>query len=121
MKTGVIVLGHGSRAEKVEAIFEKIVQQTRRKVDYDLVKKASMEFVEPNLAQTTAQMVEAGMKKIIIIPLFLFPGVHIQRDIPRLIEELEENYPQIEFVFARNLGAHEKIAEVIVERIKEVI
>lgn len=120
MKTGVVVLGHGSRAEDARSVFNKIVEMIEDKVDYEIVKGASMELAEPSLEQVIDQIANE-VNKISIIPLFLFPGVHIQEDIPELIEELEEEYPEVEFKFGKNIGADEKIADIMVERIEEVV
>ncbi|GAB6137062.1 sirohydrochlorin chelatase [Halanaerobaculum tunisiense] len=120
MKTGVIILGHGSRASKANSVFTQIVEMIRDKVDYDVVEQASMELAEPNLEQSVAKVAKQGVEKVIIIPLFLFPGVHIQEDIPELIKEVEEEYPEIEFIFGKNIGPDEKIAEILVDQIKAV-
>lgn len=120
MKTGVIILGHGSRASEAREVFAKMVAQIRESVNYEIVKGAAMELAEPNLFQSVEEVVKQEVDKIIITPLFLFPGVHVQKDIPQLIKELEDKYPTIDFKFARNLGVDKKITEVVVERIKEV-
>ncbi|GAB6100469.1 CbiX/SirB N-terminal domain-containing protein [Halanaerocella petrolearia] len=120
MKTGIIILGHGSRTNEANSVFAKIVEMIEDKVDYDLVERASMELAEPNLEQSVAKVAKQGVNKVIIIPLFLFPGVHIQEDIPELIKEVEDKYPEIEFVFGKNIGANEKIAEILVDQIKAV-
>lgn len=120
MKTGVVVLGHGSRAEDARSVFNEIVEMIEEKVDYEVVKGASMELAEPNLEQVIDEIADK-VDKISIVPLFLFPGVHIQEDIPELIDGLREEYPEVEFEFGENIGADEKIADIMVERIEEVV
>ncbi len=120
MKNAVVVLGHGSRAKEADSVFKQIVEMVKGKVSCDIVKGAAMELAEPSLEQTVAEIVEQGVKEINIIPLFLFPGIHIQEDIPKLITELEAEYPEVQFNFGENIGAHEKVAEIIAERIEEV-
>ncbi|MCK8817364.1 CbiX/SirB N-terminal domain-containing protein [Natroniella sulfidigena] len=120
MKTGIIVLGHGSRATEASQVFAEIVDKLREKVDYDLVEGAAMELAEPSLQDSVAKIINEGAEKVVIVPLFLFPGIHIQEDIPNLIEELEAEYPEVEFKFGRNLGADDKIADILIERIEEV-
>lgn len=120
METGIVILGHGSRAKKAQSVFNKIVSMVENKVDYDLVKGAAMELSEPSLEQSVAEIVDKGIKKVNIVPLFLFPGIHIQEDIPELIEELREKYPAVQFKYGKNIGADEKVADILVERIKQV-
>ncbi|MGM0369475.1 MAG: sirohydrochlorin chelatase [Bacillota bacterium] len=120
MKTGVVILGHGSRAEEATEVFNQIVEMVKEKIDYDFVKGAAMELAEPTLDQSVDQLVQHGVEQINIIPLFLFPGIHIQEDIPELIEELETEYPEVQFNFGQNIGADEKIAEIVVDRIQKL-
>ncbi|MBM7557128.1 sirohydrochlorin chelatase [Halanaerobacter jeridensis] len=120
MKTGVIILGHGSRAKEAAEVFDQIVEMVKEKVDYELVKGAAMELAEPTLEQSVTELVEQGVEQINIVPLFLFPGIHIQEDIPELIEELEAEYPEVQFNFGQNIGADEKIAEIVVDRIQKL-
>ncbi|MBM7624414.1 sirohydrochlorin chelatase [Sporohalobacter salinus] len=120
MKTGVVILGHGSRAEEAKRVFNEIISMIKEKVNYEIVRGASMELAEPNLEQTIETIADK-VDKISIVPLFLFPGIHIQEDIPGLIDELREEYPEIEFEFGENIGADEKIADIMVDRIEKVV
>ncbi|PRX29841.1 CbiX protein [Orenia metallireducens] len=120
MKTGVIILGHGSRTVEANQVFDSIVEMVKEEIDYEIVEKASMELAKPSLAQSIEKVVKAGVKKVIVVPLFLFPGIHIQEDIPKLIKLEQKKYPEVEFIFGRNIGADQKIAELMVERVKEV-
>jgi len=120
MKTGVIILGHGSRAKEANLVFTKLVEMIEQKVEYDLVTRASMELAEPNLEASVADLVAKEVEKIVVVPLFLFPGIHMQEDIPCLMEEVSQQYPAVEFLLGDNIGADEKVAEIMVDRIAEV-
>jgi len=43
--------------------------------------------------------------------------MHVTKDIPEIIEEAKAVYPHIEFVYTEPLGIHEKLVQVIIERI----
>ncbi|MGM0472254.1 MAG: sirohydrochlorin chelatase [Bacillota bacterium] len=120
MKSGVIIIGHGSRAQEAKSVFEQIVEQIKEEVEYEIVKGAAMEFAHPTLEEATAEVVNEGVEEIIIMPLFLYPGVHIQEDIPALIAELEAEYPDVKFILGEGVGADQKLAEIMAERISEV-
>ncbi len=121
MKKAVIILGHGSRAEEAKRVFNEIVDKIKNKVEYDLIKGAAMELAEPDLAETVNQVVKKGAKEIIIVPLFLFPGVHIQKDIPNSIVKLEKQYPDVEFKVGESIGADERLAEIMADRINKTV
>jgi precorrin-8X/cobalt-precorrin-8 methylmutase len=66
---------------------------------------------------TIRERVEHGIKKIILHPFFLSPGMHVTKDIPELIEEARGLYPGVEFIYTEPLGIHEKLANIVMERI----
>jgi sirohydrochlorin ferrochelatase len=129
MKIGVVILGHGSRASIDEAnqVLITLVERLKEKVSLEQV---NIDFLapafmnpksqRPNLEQVVAEMVLMGAKKIIIAPVFLSNGIHIQKDIPAEIIRLKEKY-RVEIKMAPHLGADPRISDIIMERIKEVI
>jgi sirohydrochlorin ferrochelatase len=129
MKIGVVILGHGSRASIDEAnqVLITLVERLKEKVsleqvNIDFLAPAFMnpESQRPNLKQAVVEMVLVGAEKIIIAPVFLSNGIHIQKDIPAEIIRLKEKY-RVEIKMAPHLGADPRISDIIMERIKEVI
>jgi sirohydrochlorin ferrochelatase len=53
------------------------------------------------------------------MPLLLFSGNHVLKDIPDEIENEKRKYPEIQFFYARNLGADKRIAQIAADRIDE--
>jgi precorrin-8X/cobalt-precorrin-8 methylmutase len=50
-------------------------------------------------------------------PFFLNAGMHVTKDIPELIDAARLRHPDVEFIFTEPLGMHEKLIEVVKERI----
>lgn len=121
MKSGIIILGHGSRSEDAQQVFEEIVALISNKLNWGTVKGAAMEFASPALEEVAAGLAEDGIEEIIIVPLFIYPGVHIQRDIPAMIDRLTEKYPKIRFVQGSHIGADEKLAEIMADRVQQAV
>ena len=61
-----------------------------------------------------------GSKRQGVIPMFLFDGTHVNVDIPREIDNLRKKYPNIKIIMSKHLGDDERIAEIVVDRIKSV-
>jgi sirohydrochlorin ferrochelatase len=129
MKKGVIILGHGSRATVDEAnqVLITLAERLKEKenleqINIDFLAPAFMnpKSQRPNLEQVVAEMVLMGAKKIIIAPVFLSNGIHIQKDIPAEIKRLKEKY-RVEIKMAPHLGADPRIGDIIMEKIEEVI
>jgi sirohydrochlorin ferrochelatase len=73
-----------------------------------------------NLFQAVDRLVAEGARRIIVAPVFLTDGLHIRKDIPEDLAALREQYPGVEFCFARNLGFDARIVAILAERIGEV-
>jgi sirohydrochlorin ferrochelatase len=115
----VIVLGHGSRAPEANRSFGEIVKMVAEKADSSVVEPAFMSHCQPDLETSVKKMVEAGFKQIVIMPFFLYNGIHVQEDIPGDIRKLEEKYG-VEMVFTKSLCPDQRIVDIVVDRIMEV-
>lgn len=124
MAKGIILLGHGSRARVDEAnqLLVEMVALLKDRVQADAILPAWMNSKSgrPGLREVAGRLAEDGFTEIIVAPWFLTSGLHIREDIPAILEELEECYPQVKFAMAKPLGADPRIADILVERIREV-
>ncbi len=79
-----------------------------------------MEIAEPTIAQGFDSCVAEGVEEIIIHPYFLAPGSHYNEDIPRLVAEAAAKHPGISWTITEPLGIHQKLCEVVLERVGAV-
>jgi sirohydrochlorin ferrochelatase len=47
-------------------------------------------------------------------------GLHMKEDIPEILEEERKKYPGVEILMTRNIGADNKLAQIVLDRIGEV-
>ncbi|WP_227766491.1 sirohydrochlorin chelatase [Zhaonella formicivorans] len=121
MALGVVILGHGSRLQEANQGLDAIVEMIKVKMANTFVEKAFMSQAEPTLADAIAKLSRQNTERIVVMPLFLFPGMHVQQDIPEILAEEKEKYAgKIEIVLAQNLGSDPRIAEIAIDRIREV-
>jgi len=83
-----------------------------------IVRHSHMELAEPTIAQGFDACVAAGATHVTVHPYLLGPGRHATEDIPRLVAEAARRHPHVSFCVTEPLGVHEKIAEVILERVQ---
>ncbi len=119
MKTGVIVLAHGSKVKSGNEGLFKVVEMLRAMEKWDMVDACFLQLAKPGLSDGVKNIVEKGAEKIVVMPLLLFSGNHVLKDIPDEIENEKRNYPEIQFFYARNLGADERIAQIAADRTDE--
>jgi precorrin-8X/cobalt-precorrin-8 methylmutase len=46
--------------------------------------------------------------------------MHVTKDIPEMIDEARGTYPDVEFVYTEPLGIHDKLVQIVIERIQSV-
>jgi len=119
MNAEIIILGHGSR--RAEA--NKGLLEVAKKVSLILgqaVTPAYMANGTPSLPEVVQAKILEGALKIIVMPLFLFRGVHVSVDIHEELREICEQNPNVEITFTKELGADDGIAQLASQRIMEV-
>jgi sirohydrochlorin ferrochelatase len=120
MTTEIILLGHGSRRKEANESLIQVAQRVGEILERE-VAPAFMAHWEPSLPQAVETKIEAGAQKIIIMPLFLFRGMHVTIDIHEEVREIQEKHPEVEIIFTPELGADDSIAYLASSRIKEAI
>ncbi|AHF06299.1 sirohydrochlorin chelatase [Desulfitobacterium metallireducens] len=120
MTTEIILLGHGSRRKEANDSLIEVAKKVEDILGHE-VTPAFMGNWEPRLPEAVKAKVEAGAQKIIIMPLFLFRGMHVTVDIRNEVQEIQETHPEVEIVFTPELGADDSIAILASSRIKEAL
>ena len=121
MFDGIVLLGHGSRREEANEEIRTIAAMVARGEQADFYETAFLSLTQPDLSEAAFRLVQKGVKRIIITPVFLVTGNHIARDIPEEIAKLKAVYPEIEFVMSGHIGTHPGVAEIVKERIKAAL
>ena len=115
----MIVLAHGSKVKSGNEGLFKVVEMLRAMGKWDMVDACFLQLAKPGLSEGVKNIVEKGAEKIVVMPLLLFSGNHVLKDIPAEIENEKSKYPEIQFFYAGNLGADERIAQIAADRIDE--
>jgi sirohydrochlorin ferrochelatase len=120
MNSEIIILGHGSRRSEANQGLLTVAEKVSELLGQE-VTPAFMAHQSPNLPEAVLKKISEGAKKIVIMPLFLFRGMHVTVDIHEEIKEVQEKYPEIAISFTQELGADDMIAELASSRIKEAL
>lgn len=125
-KTGVVVLCHGSRGTRAVEEIPQIMQQVSEEVSHLLpgdirVVWGALQFNRPDIQESVLSLIDDGVKKIVIVPYFLFSGNHITGDIPEEIGKLKTVYPDNEFIVTQPLGLESTFASYVAQRIRSAV
>lgn len=118
-KTAILLMAHGSRVAEANQAAYEIAEMIRASSEFEIVEVAFREMHPPNIQEAIDRCVAQGAARILLMPYFLFVGAHVREDLPAEMTVAQARYPQIEFAMGNHLGAHRKLAEIVIERIAE--
>ena len=116
--TGVVVIGHGSRAPEALVLLNWVADRLAVRLEMPVL-AASLQFNKPTLDDCCHELAEAGARRVVVVPYFLYEGNHLKKDVPQELDRLRQELPGTGFVLADSLGADELLVEVLARRTLE--
>jgi sirohydrochlorin ferrochelatase len=118
--TGIIVFAHGSRIEAANQAVHLAAAHLARSGDCPIVQAAFLELGRPSLEEAADLLVPRGVDRIVIIPYFLTPGLHLERDLPPLVDRISNKYKHINVHVTASLDGHPGLVEIMADRVRTV-
>lgn len=116
MTTGIIVFAHGSRVESANQAVRAVASDLARAGGFQYVEAAFLELGKPDLASAAARLVEQGVDQILVLPYFLTLGLHMERDLPVLIQGISKHYNRLDVRVAPPLDGHPALVQILLDR-----
>lgn len=116
MSTGIILFAHGSPVESANDAVREVAREAARAGRFDVADVAFLEPYPPALDDTVARMEAAGVSRILVVPYFLTMGLHLQRDLPRIVEAAARVHPGVEIRMTPPLDGHPALSEIVLDR-----
>jgi sirohydrochlorin ferrochelatase len=118
--TGVLLFAHGSPVEAANRGVEELAQRVEAAGPYGYVRAAFLEGAQPDLVAAVGAAAEAGAERV-VVPYFLTEGLHLRRDLPKLVAAAKEKWPQVEVAVGQSLEGHPLMPSLILGRVQEVL
>jgi sirohydrochlorin cobaltochelatase len=118
--TAILLLGRGGSDADANSDLYKISRLLWEKTNYKLVEPAFMGVTNPLVDEGIERCIKLGAAKVIILPYFLFTGILMKR-LEKMMAQLAEQYPQIDFQLAGYFGYHPKLQTILKDRVEEAI
>jgi sirohydrochlorin ferrochelatase len=80
------------------------------------VETAFLEQGSPDLAEAVARLAARGASRILVVPYFLTLGLHLQRDLPRIVADISRIQPGVEIRVTPPLDGHPAMEQALIER-----
>lgn len=129
-KKGLLLVGHGSRLPHNKNLISTTANLMKEKSDEYLIKSCFLEYSSPTLPEGLDLMREEELDILVVVPLFLAKGIHILRDIPKLLGLESGSYrgtftlnsgKEIPVVYAEPIGIDPLLAELMLKNAKNAI
>jgi len=114
--TGYVVFAHGSSVETANEAVRAVTAQLRERGGYDAVETAFLEGGRPDLRGAVDALMARGVETVTVIPYFLTLGLHLQRDLPRLIKEIGITHPGLSIEVTPPLDGHPAMIDAMLDR-----
>lgn len=115
----LLIVAHGSRRKESNEEVRRLACRIKENAGpaFDLVMGSFLEISSPQIDSAIADLVDEGASEIKVFPYFLSAGTHVVNDIPRLIQEEREKYPQTHIEILPHMGALQGISTLILSQI----
>ena len=121
MTTGIIVFAHGSRIESANEAVRSVAAEFARAGGYSAVETAFLELGHPSLEEAAELLSARGIEHIVVIPYFLTLGLHLERDLPRLVSDISNKHSGLRITVTAPLDGHPGLVDILRARAAEAL
>jgi sirohydrochlorin ferrochelatase len=118
--TALVVFAHGSTVEAANRAVHDVAARLEAKSGY-VTEAAFLEIAQPDLPRAVENLVKRGAVRIVVLPYFLAPGKHAERDLPRIIQQLRGIHKEVRIEAAANLDGHPALVGILLDRAAAVL
>lgn len=116
MSLAIIVFGHGSRIESANESVRQAARELALAGGIEHVEPAFLELGEPSLEGAVTRLMARGVYQIRVIPYFLTLGTHLERDLPRIVEDIARAHNGLEIEVTAPLEGHPGLVAALLDR-----
>ena len=113
MDTHVVLVGHGSRSVEANSSLVTLAETIASDLAMP-VHAAYLEMAEPSIPATMSAAVAAGARRIVAVPYFLTPGMHVRRDIVEIVDTARAELG-VTIELADFFGSHPEVPRLLTE------
>jgi sirohydrochlorin cobaltochelatase len=116
----VVFVAHGSRADAANDAHRGAAERLAADLGLPVV-AAFLELSEPSIPDAIVAAADDGAARVLVLPLFLYPGRHLVRDIPALVGEAQRRRPAATVEVLDAFGADPAIAELLAAQVRRAM
>jgi len=120
LSAGLVIFAHGSSIASANQAVEAVAAATAKTGGY-LVRVGFLEPARPTLEEAVAGLAAEGASRVLILPYFLTLGLHLQRDLPRIVARISRLHPNLEIRVTAPLDGHDALVRILLDRAAEAL
>ncbi len=120
-RIGLVVFAHGSSVPEANEAVRRVAADTAHRCGVELWSEAFLDPVRPDLAAAVDRLTREGAEKIVVTPYFLTMGMHLQEDLPRILNDVSESHPGIEILCSSPLDGDPSLVDILAKRVRQVL
>ena len=113
MQRLLVLFAHGARDPKWAEPFERLRMITQAQDPNATVALAFLEFMTPTLPDLVRQAVRNGCEDVTVVPIFFGQGGHVLRDLPVMVAQLRDEFPDMKLKVADAVGESDEVLNAI--------
>lgn len=115
----IVVAAHGSRDAASLRECESLVQLIKARAAGHPVVHGYLEFASPTIDEAVRTVVQAGARRVVLLPALLFAAVHAKNDMPGELAWIKQAFPEVDFHFGASMDLHPSLLRLSQQRIIE--
>jgi len=120
-RPALLIAGHGTRDEGGARELHTLAGRVRALDPGLRVASGFIELSPPPVAVAAANLVAAGARDVVVVPLMLLAAGHAKNDVPALLVRCRSEHPAVRFRYGRDLGLHPDLLAVVDDRLAAAV
>ncbi len=118
----LLLVAHGSRRKESNNEVVRLAAKLKDTCSdqFPIIHAGFLELSDPLIPDGISRCIDEGATSVIVLPYFLNSGRHVVEDIPRIVEEVTVQYPDVDIKVASHLGASDLMIELLVSTANSV-
>ncbi|QWD85610.1 CbiX/SirB N-terminal domain-containing protein [Polynucleobacter asymbioticus] len=111
----IVLFGHGARDARWREPFDRLASLWRVRYPNTPVELAFLELMQPSLEEAIAAQVSAGVREVVVVPVFFGQGGHLRNDFPVLLTACQEKFPNVTLSATPAVGEDDAVLQAIID------
>ncbi len=114
---GILIVGHGSPRAEANDGFVTLAGRIGGRLCGTTVLPAFFSIAQPDIPTQLGELRRRGIRRVVLMPYFLFRGQHISKDIPTLLDDCRRQYPDMTIELLPTLENEPALEDIVVDRL----